>query len=95
MTTENPVTGVLRRLGLLGTRSETKLLPEDYLLNSSTVRLALLQGLLDADGGPVTQRGRTCRIQYVTTSPRLREDVLFLVRSLGGVASWRARPVEL
>ncbi|HEU4490692.1 MAG TPA: PhoH family protein [Jiangellales bacterium] len=92
MTTENPVTGVLRRPGLLGTRSETKLIPEDYLLNSSTVRLALLQGLLDADGGPVSQRGRTCRIQYVTTSPRLREDVLFLVRSLGGVAYWRARP---
>ena len=92
MTTENPVTRVLRRLGLLGTRSETKLVPEDYLLNSSTVRLALLQGLLDADGGPVGQRGRTCRIQYVTTSPRLRDDVLFLVRSLGGVAYWRALP---
>jgi phosphate starvation-inducible protein PhoH and related proteins len=92
VTTENPVTGVLRGLGLVGTRSETKSVPEDYLLNSSTVRLALLQGLLDADGGPVNQRGRTCRIQYVTTSPRLREDVLFLVRSLGGVAYRRARP---
>ena len=27
----------------------------------------LLQGLLDTDGGPVTQRGRSCRIQYTTT----------------------------
>ncbi len=92
MTTESPVTGVLCGLGLLGTRPETRSVPEDYLLNSSTVRLALLQGLLDADGGPVNQGGRTCRIQYATTSPRLREDVLFLVRSLGGVSCWRARP---
>jgi phosphate starvation-inducible PhoH-like protein len=51
----------------------------------------VLQGLLDTDGGPVTQKGRTCRVQYVTCSPRLREDVVFLVRSLGGVAYWRTR----
>jgi phosphate starvation-inducible PhoH-like protein len=36
--------------------------------------------------------GRTCRVQYTTTSPRLRDDVVFLVRSLGGVAYWRTRP---
>src|SRR5258705_11832343 len=53
-----------------------------------------MQGLLDADGGPVTQQGRTCRIQYTTTSPRLREDMVFLVRSLGGVAYWRTRRAE-
>ena len=35
----------------------------------------LLQGLLDTDGGPVTQADRTCRVQYATTSPRLRDDV--------------------
>jgi phosphate starvation-inducible PhoH-like protein len=88
---ENPVTGVARRLGLQGTRSTTKFVPELYLYNSAKVRLALLQGLLDTDGGPVTQRDRTCRIQYATTSPRLRDDVLFLVRSLGGVAYHRVR----
>ncbi|HSK25313.1 MAG TPA: PhoH family protein, partial [Jiangellales bacterium] len=91
VTTENPVTGALRRLGLLGTRPETKFVPDSYLVNSSQVRTAVLQGLLDADGGPVTQRRRTCRVQYVTTSPRLRDDVLFLVRSLGGIAYWRCR----
>ena len=32
------------------------------------------------------------RVQYTTTSSRLRDDVLFLVRSLGGVAYWRTRP---
>jgi phosphate starvation-inducible protein PhoH and related proteins len=87
----NPVTVVLRDLGLAGARSSTKFVPESYLHNSPSVRLAVLQGLLDTDGGPVTQPGRTCRIQYSTTSPRLRDDVLFLVRSLGGVAYVRTR----
>jgi phosphate starvation-inducible PhoH-like protein len=53
-----------------------------------------MQGLLDTDGGPVTQFERTCRIQYTTTSPRLREDMVFLVRSFGGVAYWRTRRAE-
>jgi phosphate starvation-inducible protein PhoH and related proteins len=89
---ENPVTGVARQLGLHGTRSTTKFVPELYLYNSVKVRLAVLQGLLDTDGGPVTQNNRTCRIQYTTTSPQLRDDVIFLVRSLGGIAYHRTRP---
>ncbi len=89
---ENPLTGAARRLGLYGTRSTTKFVPESYLYNSANVRLAMLQGLLDTDGGPCTQRGRTCRVQYATVSPRLRDDVTFLVRSLGGVAYTRVRP---
>jgi phosphate starvation-inducible protein PhoH and related proteins len=91
---ENPLTGVLRQLGLDGARSGSKLVPDLYLYNNAKVRLAVLQGLLDTDGGPVTQRGRTCRIQYCTTSPQLRDDVIFLVRSLGGVAYHRTRPAE-
>ncbi len=88
----NPVTRVLRELGLLGSRSSTKFVPTDYLLNTTGVRLAVLQGLLDTDGGPVRQAGRSSRVQYTTTSPRLREDVTFLVRSLGGVCRRRVRP---
>jgi phosphate starvation-inducible PhoH-like protein len=87
----NPVTAKLRELGLAGTRSSTKFVPAAYLYNSADVRLAVIQGLLDTDGGPVTQRGRTCRIQYNTTSDRLRDNVIELVRSLGGVATWRLR----
>ncbi len=71
VTLENPVTGVV---------------PTEYLRNAPEVRLALLQGLLDSDGGPVVQAGRTCRIQYMTTSRALLDDVIELVRSLGGVA---------
>jgi len=88
----NPVTEILRQLGLAGTRSSTKFVPEDYLHNAADVRHAVLQGLLDTDGGPVTQLGRSCRIQYTTTSPQLRDDVVFLVRSLGGVAYVHTRP---
>ncbi len=87
----NPLTRAIRKLDLAGTLSGTKFVPEEYLFNSSDVRLAVLQGLLDTDGGPVTQARRTCRVQYTTVSPRLRDDVVFLVRSLGGVAYWRTR----
>jgi phosphate starvation-inducible protein PhoH and related proteins len=92
ITRTNPVTKALRQLGLAGTRSETKFIPPDYLLNSADVRLAVLQGLLDSDGGPVTQHGRTCRIQFTTVSRRLRDDVVLLVQSLGGVVHQRTRP---
>ncbi|MGB9181560.1 MAG: PhoH family protein [Pyrinomonadaceae bacterium] len=90
----NPLTQALRSLKLSGTYSSTKFVPADYLYNSAGVRLAVLQGLLDTDGGPVTQHGRMCRIQYTTTSERLKDDVVFLVRSLGGVAYWRRRKAE-
>jgi phosphate starvation-inducible protein PhoH and related proteins len=87
----NPVTALLRELGLAGTRSSTKFVPPEYLYNHSAVRIGVLQGLLDIDGGPVTQQGRSCRIQYTTSSERLRDNVIFLVRSLGGVAYVRTR----
>jgi phosphate starvation-inducible PhoH-like protein len=90
----NPVSTILRDLHLWGMRSSTKFIPKQYLWNSMEVRHALLQGLLDTDGGPVTQAGRTCRVQFTTTSPRLRDDVLFLVQSLGGVVYWRTRVAE-
>ncbi|WP_176562132.1 PhoH family protein [Mycolicibacterium palauense] len=94
ITVENPVTGALRRLGLAGSHSDTKFVPGDYLLNSAAVRLSVLQGLLDSDGGAVTERDRTCRIQFTTVSDRLRDDVVFLVQSLGGVVYHRSRPAS-
>ncbi|WP_293774261.1 PhoH family protein [Sporichthya sp.] len=94
LTRTNPLVAVARELGLWGTKSSTKFVPELYLYNSAEVRIGILQGLLDTDGGPVTQANRTCRVQYCTTSTRLRDDVVFLVRSLGGVAYWRTRVAE-
>ena len=80
-------TAVLRELGGAGTASSTRFVPDPYLYNGSGARLAVLQGLLDSGGAPVMERGGACRIQYATCSRRLRDDVTFLVRSLGGVAS--------
>ena len=86
---ETGVDYVLRHRG--GVRSNTKFVPPEYLFNAPDVRLAVLQGLLDTDGRPVVQDSRSCRIQFCTTSSQLRTDVVFLVRSLGGVAYWRTR----
>src|SRR3954453_22563812 len=90
----NPVTVALRELGLAGARSSAKFVPDVYLHNSPAVRLGVLQGLLDTDRGPVTQAGGGCRIQYSTSSERLADDVVFLVRSLGGVAYRRRRAAK-
>ncbi|WP_084614000.1 PhoH family protein [Nakamurella lactea] len=90
----NPLTAVLRELELAGANSSTRFIPTSYLHNSFAVRHAILQGLLDTDGGPVTQRGRSCRIQYTTNSDQLRDDVVFLVQSLGGVVYARTGPAD-
>ena len=63
-------------------------LPDEYRYNAADVRLALLQGVLDAAGSAVADR-RGSRIECTTSRP-LRDDVVFLVRSLGGIATWRA-----
>ncbi|NEB75608.1 phosphate starvation-inducible protein PhoH [Streptomyces sp. SID14478] len=94
VTIENPVTAMLRELDLVGARSHSECVPDDYLYNSAAVRLAVLQGLLDSDGDPVTQEDRTCRVRFSTASVLLRDDVIALVQSLGGVASTRRRPAQ-
>ena len=84
-----PVRNSFPQINLAGTLAATKFIPPNYLYNSAEVRLALLQGLLDTEGGAVIQAGRTCRIQYSTASEKLKDDVVFLVRSLGGVTTQR------
>ncbi len=86
-----PVLDALRELGLAGCRSETKYIPEIYKLASATSRVALLQGLLDTDGHV---RPGDNNVEYCTVSPRLAEDVRFLVQSLGGRARIRTKPTK-
>lgn len=81
----NPVIQGLRVLGLMGLKSVQKFIPACYLLNSRSVRLAVLQGLMDTDGY-CTENGVPF---YYSCSPRLAQDVMFLVRSLGGKAKLR------
>ncbi len=78
---ENPVTGCCdgSACGDVRRRSSCQSIPRH-----AAARLGV-QGLLDSDGGPVKQRGRTCG-SSTDDSPQLRDDVRFLVRSLGGIA---------
>lgn len=72
----------LRELSLTGKKSEEKFIPKNYLFNSVEVRTKLLQGLCDADG--FAESGD---VEYCTVSKQLAEDIIFLVKSLGGKAS--------
>src|SRR3990167_1689357 len=80
---KNVLMEYLDKIGLMGKRSENKFIPEIYKLNSITNRVELLRGLCDTDGS-ITFNGV---IEYCTVSPKLAEDVQWLVHSLGGKCS--------
>lgn len=83
---KNEIKAILSDLGLMGCKSAAKFIPEPYLYGSVEQRLALLHGLMDTDGHN-TGKGGT--VDYVTASEKLRDQVVFLVRSLGGKAHLR------
>ena len=68
-----------RALGL-ECKSIEKFIPEIYLHNSENVRLGLLRGLMDTDGCVTANGDHTF---FATSSERLRDDFVFLVKSLG------------
>lgn len=79
----------LKEIGVWGSSSINKFIPEEYLFASRFDRKMLLAGLMDSDG--TTARGQG---SYTTVSQNLKDDILMLCRSLGGVptaskhASW-------
>jgi len=79
----------LQQYGLYGLSSLEKFIPEDYLYATVEERLDLLRGLLDTDGSVVVPGGQL--VEYSTSSLRLAEQVIWLVRSLGGLISHRER----
>jgi phosphate starvation-inducible protein PhoH len=87
---KNWLVSTLLDLGLLNHKAQTKFVPTKYLLQSVEDRLALLQGLLDTDGG--IESGS---ITFNTTSKQLAEDVVFLTYSLGGIARVSSRESKL
>ena len=73
----------IKSLGLECKHSYEKFIPKEYLFAPIEVRLAVLQGLFDADGH-ISSNGTI--YEYSTTSKQLADDVVFIVESLGGTA---------
>lgn len=76
----------LRERGLLRGKSENKRVPIEYLQNDVATRLAVLQGLMDTDGW-----AQQSSCYFTSCSKGLCEDLIFLVRSLGGRATMQAK----
>jgi phosphate starvation-inducible PhoH-like protein len=69
-------------LDLHNVKSIAKWIPDEYKHGAIVQRKALLAGLLDSDG--------TCannKLRFSSSSKKLIDDVAWLVRSLGGIAS--------
>lgn len=69
---------ILEEYGLNQKKSEDKFIPEEYKYNSKEVRIALLKGLLDADG--TVSKGK---IELTLSSKQMIEDVRWICASLG------------
>lgn len=67
---------------------DAKRVPDAMLMSDPATRLALLQGLMDADGS--IDVGGRC--SFCTVAEGLRDAVVELARSLGGKASFKWKP---
>lgn len=74
----NKLIDELDRLGLWGKYSYNKFIPDIYKNASIDQRLELIRGLMDTDG--TAHKGR---LSYCTMSPYLRDDFIYIIRSLG------------
>jgi intein/homing endonuclease/RecA/RadA recombinase len=82
----NPLITQLKEFGLFGQKSETKFVPEEYKTSSIEQRLSLLHGLIDTDGYVNKKKSE---ILFYSVSEKLADDVIDIVRSLGGMARKR------
>jgi len=81
-TSPNRLKAKLEGLGLMGKYSNEKSVPKKYLFASPSDRVELLSGLIDSDG-----EVNISKYIYSTVSEQLKNDVVFLVQSLGGTAN--------
>lgn len=73
----------IKRLGLEKHTSYDKFIPNEYLYSDINDRIELLQGLLDTDA----ECRKDGQISFASTSKKLVENVIWLVQSLGGLAT--------
>lgn len=86
--TSNPLKRRLEKMSLFGLHSHEKFIPKEYKFGSIAQRLALLQGLMDTDGFISKVRSE---LVYYSTSERMVDDFMEIVRSLGGLVSKRKK----
>lgn len=79
----------LKKAGLLALRSYERSIPDSHKYASIQQRTDLLCGLMDTDG-TIYKDGH---MEYDTTSKQLADDVMWLVRSLGG-CSWMKAAIK-
>lgn len=73
----------LEDLGVYGCLSYDKHVPKPYMDGTRKTRLAVLQGIMDTDGWVE----KTGSVVFCSASKMLAEDVVYLVRSIGGTAT--------
>ena len=76
-----------------GLTDRDKFVPDAYLFATASERLDLLRGLFDTDGSVTIPAGRT--LEFTTSSSKLAEGIVWLVRSLGGLVSHRGQLSKL
>lgn len=85
----------LKELELDNKRSWEKFIPDIYLRASHNQRMELIRGLMDTDGcinKPGLCRngidyGKCGTVEFTSASKQLTEDLQYLIRSIGGMAS--------
>lgn len=87
MNSSHPLISKLKDMGLHGKRAWEKYIPDIYKYSSVEDRINLLRGLMDTDGS--IKKNGEC--SYTTTSLQLANDIVELIKSLGGRATVLSR----
>ena len=87
ITQKSDIAEYLSDYKLLGTKSDNKFIPEEYKFSSIEQRIELIRGLMDTDG-TVDKKGLA---SYSTISEKLKDDFIYIIQSLGGIATVSSR----
>ena len=77
---------------IIGEKSYDKFIPDMYMRSSIEERIELIRGIMDSDGSINIDAPH--RARFTTTSEQLADQLVSLVRSVGGYAARRATSVR-